>query len=96
MPTYDYTCTECQHDWEDFHSITDEPVKVCPNCGKETAKRLISGGSGKGVVKLTGNDLNEKIASDVTQMRQRSHTDEKFLANMVGEQKYHDNQRFRY
>ena len=40
--TYEYTCTSCDHEWEAEQSIKDESLKVCPNCGKETAKRLIS------------------------------------------------------
>lgn len=40
--TYEYACTSCNHEWESEQSIKDEPLKVCPNCGKETAKRLIS------------------------------------------------------
>lgn len=47
MPTYDYMCTDetCDHHWEAEHSISADPIKECPLCKKETAKRLISGGS---------------------------------------------------
>ncbi len=40
--TYDYVCVECGHTWEQEQSIKSNPEKVCPKCGKETAKRLIS------------------------------------------------------
>lgn len=43
--TYDYTCTSCLHNWEEEQSIKDVPHSFCPNCKKETAKRLISGGN---------------------------------------------------
>lgn len=46
MPTYEYICTDCQHEWEEDHSIVSEPKTVCPKCGKTTAKRLVSGGTG--------------------------------------------------
>ncbi|MEZ6057275.1 MAG: zinc ribbon domain-containing protein [Planctomycetaceae bacterium] len=46
MPTYDYHCTKCDHHWELFHSIKAEPVKTCPACGEETAKRQIGPGAG--------------------------------------------------
>jgi len=46
MPTYEYTCTECQHDWEEDQSITEPVLTYCPKCKRETAKRLISGGTG--------------------------------------------------
>lgn len=42
MPTYEYECGECKHEWASEQSIKDDPEKRCPKCGKETAKRLIS------------------------------------------------------
>lgn len=45
MPTYEYECEKCHHQFEQFQNITDEPVKVCPVCGGKV-KRLISGGGG--------------------------------------------------
>ena len=46
MPTYDYRCTKCEHEWELFQSIKAEPEKKCPECGKRTAKRVIGAGAG--------------------------------------------------
>lgn len=46
MPTYDYTCDACQHAWEEFQSIKAEPIKKCPTCKKNKARRLISAGAG--------------------------------------------------
>lgn len=46
MPTYEYKCTACGHTFEKFQSITAEPIKRCPVCGKAKAKRLISAGAG--------------------------------------------------
>ena len=48
MPTYDYQCGECGHQWEEFQSITARPKRKCPDCGKLKAKRLI--GTGAGVI----------------------------------------------
>jgi putative FmdB family regulatory protein len=45
MPTYHYKCPHCGHDFEEFQSITEEPVDKCPECGKKP-KRIISGGAG--------------------------------------------------
>lgn len=45
MPTYDYVCDACQHTFEAFQSITDEPKKKCPECGKLTLRRLIGPGA---------------------------------------------------
>jgi len=44
MPTYDYLCNACQHRFELFQSITEDPVKVCPKCGKKKVHRLIGPG----------------------------------------------------
>src|SRR3954470_11748060 len=46
MPTYEYKCNACGHAFERFQSITADPVKKCPQCGKNKVKRLISAGAG--------------------------------------------------
>jgi len=46
MPTYDYQCNACGHQLEIFQSMSDEPVRLCPECGKEELKRLVGGGLG--------------------------------------------------
>lgn len=46
MPTYEYRCTECGHEFEEFQNIKDEPVRICPVCNKKAVSRLISGGNG--------------------------------------------------
>lgn len=46
MPTYDYECKTCRHTWELFQSITAPPVKKCPECGKNGARRVIGPGAG--------------------------------------------------
>ena len=45
MPTYEYECKSCAHKFEAFQSMSDDPLKVCPECGKEV-RRLIGGGMG--------------------------------------------------
>ena len=44
--TYEYVCTECGHAWEAEQSISAAPLKTCPHCGTEHAKRQISRGAG--------------------------------------------------
>jgi putative FmdB family regulatory protein len=46
MPTYDYMCTGCGHNFDHFQSITSPPLKKCPSCEKNSLKRLIGSGSG--------------------------------------------------
>ncbi|MDR2717231.1 MAG: zinc ribbon domain-containing protein [Treponema sp.] len=45
MPTYEYECKSCSHNFEVFQSMNDDPLKDCPKCGQEI-RRLIFGGSG--------------------------------------------------
>ena len=46
MPTYDYVCQSCGHEFDKFQSISEAPVKTCPHCGKNEVVRKISGGTG--------------------------------------------------
>jgi putative FmdB family regulatory protein len=42
MPTYEYLCRGCGHEFEREQRITDHPIKTCPKCKKRKAERLIS------------------------------------------------------
>lgn len=46
MPTYEYICGACGHEWEAFQSMKDTPLRKCPICRKLKAKRQISLGGG--------------------------------------------------
>src|SRR5262245_53290646 len=46
MPTYDYVCDACGHEFEQFQSITAAPLKTCPKCSRKALKRLIGPGAG--------------------------------------------------
>ncbi len=45
MPTYEYECRKCSHSFEQFQSMSEEPLKTCPKCGGKV-RRLIGGGTG--------------------------------------------------
>ena len=45
MPTYDYVCDGCGHDFELFQSIKADAEKKCPECGKNKLRRLIGPGA---------------------------------------------------
>jgi len=45
MPTYQYRCENCHHEFEAFQTISEPPVENCPVCGGKV-KRIISGGAG--------------------------------------------------
>ena len=42
MPTYEYRCHACDHEWEVEQRIGDNPLTTCPACHKRKARRLIS------------------------------------------------------
>jgi putative FmdB family regulatory protein len=46
MPTYEYACPKCGHEFEQFQSMRDEPLKKCPKCKKTGLKRLVGSGAG--------------------------------------------------
>lgn len=42
MPIYEYRCEKCQHQFDLFQKITDDPVKECPECGGPVSKLISS------------------------------------------------------
>ena len=40
MPTYGYKCNNCNHTFEVFQKITDEPIRECPKCKGKVRKML--------------------------------------------------------
>ena len=48
MPTYEYECDACGHQFEEFQKMGSKPILVCPECKKRKVRRLI--GSGAGII----------------------------------------------
>lgn len=48
MPTYEYVCDQCEHEFELFQQMSDSVKRKCPECGKLKLRRLI--GTGAGVI----------------------------------------------
>jgi putative FmdB family regulatory protein len=46
MPTYEYNCNNCGHQFEQLQGIKAGALRKCPKCGKSTLKRLIGTGAG--------------------------------------------------
>lgn len=46
MPNYDYFCSSCGCSEEISQRITEDALTTCPNCGKETFNRVVTGGAG--------------------------------------------------
>lgn len=45
MPTYDYVCDACDHQFELFQSITEKNKRKCPECGRLKLRRLFGTGA---------------------------------------------------
>jgi putative FmdB family regulatory protein len=45
MPTYDYKCDACAHEFELFQPMTASPKRKCPECGRSKLRRLIGPGA---------------------------------------------------
>jgi putative FmdB family regulatory protein len=45
MPTYDYSCEGCGHEFEEWQSFKDDPLTKCPACKKNKLRRLFGGGA---------------------------------------------------
>jgi putative FmdB family regulatory protein len=75
MPTYEYECKVCGHTFDVFQNMSDDPVKVCPQCGKEV-RRLINGGTGI-IFKGSGfyvTDKNKSSAGNSSKTKKDSKT----------------------
>jgi len=45
MPTYDYICDSCGHEFEAFEPITSQPRTDCPECNLPKLRRKIGPGA---------------------------------------------------
>ena len=42
MPIYEYQCPDCGYQFEQLQKISDEPIRVCPNCEQTHVRKLVS------------------------------------------------------
>ncbi len=45
MPTYEYQCDGCEHNFDEFQMFSEEPLKKCPQCGKNKLRRVFGAGA---------------------------------------------------
>ncbi|MHB0999669.1 MAG: FmdB family zinc ribbon protein [Armatimonadota bacterium] len=64
MPTYGYQCTKCNHTFEVFQKITDDPLTKCEQCEGELKKLLYPVGI---VFKGSGFHVNDYKSSSSPQ-----------------------------
>ena len=46
MPTYEYQCDACEHNFDELQAYSDAPLKKCPKCGKQKLRRVYGAGGG--------------------------------------------------
>jgi putative FmdB family regulatory protein len=45
MPTYEYQCDACEHNFDEFQSMSEDALKKCPECGKMKLRRVFGAGA---------------------------------------------------
>ncbi len=45
MPTYEYQCDACEHNFDEFQSMSEPALKKCPKCGKSKLRRVFGTGA---------------------------------------------------
>ena len=44
MPTYEYVCSSCNHRFETWQKMIDEPLTTCPECGSHIRRVFFPAG----------------------------------------------------
>ena len=45
MPTYEYHCDACEHEFEELQSMSEPVLTKCPKCGRKKLRRLFGTGA---------------------------------------------------
>jgi putative FmdB family regulatory protein len=45
MPTYEYHCDACEHNFDEFQSMSEPALTKCPQCGKKKLRRVFGTGA---------------------------------------------------
>jgi putative FmdB family regulatory protein len=45
MPTYEYVCDACNHQFDELQSFSEPPLTKCPACKKKKLRRLFGTGA---------------------------------------------------
>lgn len=89
MPTYEYECQKCHHEFEQYQSFNDAELTKCPECGKETLKKKITVPLMvfvRGTDNMTLGTLAERNASMMSE-DQKEHLTEKYKSPRAKKQK---------
>ncbi len=73
MPIYEYQCNECDHKLEALQKMSDEPLQECPDCGKQSLRKLVSAAA----FRLSGSGWYETDFKDKKEQKNLSKSDNK-------------------
>ncbi len=73
MPIYEYQCSKCNHKHEALQRLSDEPLRQCPECGRQSLRKLVSAAS----FRLKGVGWYETDFKDKKDQKKLSKPDEK-------------------
>jgi putative FmdB family regulatory protein len=89
MPTYQYQCKACGHELEEFQSIKEDPLTLCPKCNTQNLARVM--GTGVGLIfRGTGfylTDYKNKKSSGGPEKKETTGTSEKKETTGTSEKK---------
>jgi putative FmdB family regulatory protein len=73
VPIYEYQCDICEHKLEALQKMSDKPLKLCPECGKESLRKLVSAAA----FRLSGSGWYETDFKDKKEQKNLSKSDNK-------------------
>jgi putative FmdB family regulatory protein len=73
VPIYEYQCDKCEHKLEALQKMSDEPLKLCPECGKQSLRKLVSAVA----FRLSGSGWYETDFKDKKEQKNLSKSDNK-------------------
>lgn len=69
MPTYEYRCKDCDHEFEARQAFSDDPLTECPSCGGPVKKKFGAVGisfKGSGFYKTDSRTSSTSTSSSAT------------------------------
>ena len=77
MPTYQYACSACQHEFEVFQAFSESSLTHCPECNGELRKVYSAVGvvfKGSGFYKTDSKSESKPVSKDKTSTKESTST----------------------
>lgn len=81
MPTYEYECTKCAHEFELVQKMSDPPKKRCPECRGKVIRKIGAGagllfkGSGFYITDYRSEDYKSKAKAETESAKPKEKSD---------------------